>query len=292
MTDIQRIAARHMALGEGMVVRRLLPARERRMIGAWCFLDHAGPASFEPGRGMKVGPHPHAGLQTFTWMIEGEVLHRDSLGHEQVVRPGQVNLMTAGHGIAHSEESLPTATRLHAAQLWIALPAGSSHCLPAFEHYPELPMWQEQGCRLILLAGHWGSRSAPARLYSDLVGMELLAQQDTTLSLPLNPGHEYGLLPLEGKAGIGPDALAADELAYLSPGRQQLALALAAGSRALLLGGTPFGEDIVMWWNFVGSSRAEVTRARQDWEAGHERFGAVHGHEGASLVAPPLPWKA
>lgn len=292
MNEIQRVAARNTPLGEGMNVRRVLPTRGRRMIGAWCFLDHAGPVTFEPGQGMKVGPHPHTALQTFTWMIEGEVLHRDSLGYEQVIRPGQVNLMTAGHGIVHSEESLSGARTLHAAQLWIALPSLQSHRPPAFEHYPQLPMWDEGGCQLTLLAGEWGSAQAPTRLYSELVGVELLTKEDCHLSLPLKTGYEYGLLPLEGEMRVGPETFKTDELAYLGQGLDGLELSLTAGSRVLLLGGVPFEEDIVMWWNFVGHSRAEVMQAQRDWESGHQRFGKVSGYDGQPLVAPSLPWKS
>ncbi|MBF2979098.1 pirin family protein, partial [Pseudomonas aeruginosa] len=142
---LQRVTARAAEIGGGITVSRLMPSRQRRMIGAWCFLDHAGPAEFEPGGGLAVGPHPHIGLQTFTWMIQGEALHRDSLGNVQVIRPGQVNLMTAGHGIAHTEESLPDERHAHAAQLWIALPYEQRDIAPAFDHHPDLPRWQEQG---------------------------------------------------------------------------------------------------------------------------------------------------
>lgn len=130
MTSLVRIAARNADLGDGMTVRRVLPSRQQRMVGAWCFLDHAGPVDFPAGRGMHVGAHPHIGLQTFTWLIEGEVLHRDSLGNEQIIRPGQVNLMTAGRGVVHTEDSLRDGSRLHAAQLWIALPAAAQDCPP------------------------------------------------------------------------------------------------------------------------------------------------------------------
>ena len=158
MRPLERIAPRAADLGDGLVVRRVLPTRQRRMVGAWCFLDHAGPIDFAPGGGMHVAAHPHTCLQTFTWLIEGEVLHRDSLGNEQVIRPGQVNLMTAGHGIVHTEDSAPGARRLHAAQLWIALPPELADCPPAFEHYPDLPRWQDAGCTLTLLAGRAGLR--------------------------------------------------------------------------------------------------------------------------------------
>ena len=145
MNPIVRIQPRNADLGDGLLVRRTLPNRQQRMVGAWCFLDHAGPVQFEPGKGLHVGAHPHIGLQTFTWLIEGEVLHRDSLGNEQLIRPGQVNLMTAGHGIAHTEDSLHDGGRLHAAQLWIALPPAHKDCAPAFDHYPKLPQWREGG---------------------------------------------------------------------------------------------------------------------------------------------------
>lgn len=286
---IQRLTSRSAEIGGGVSVNRLLPSRQRRMIGAWCFLDHAGPASFATDAGMRVGPHPHTGLQTFTWMIEGEVLHRDSLGHVQVIRPGQVNLMTAGQGIAHTEESLPGAQRLHAAQLWIALPSTVSGCEPAFDHYPDLPVWDD-GARFTLLAGSWGPYTAPTRLHSPLVGVDLSCAREVRLNLPLNPAFEYGILPLEGWVEIGGERFATNELAYLGAGAETLDIRFAAGTRALLLGGEPFAEEILVWWNFVGHSKAEIAQAQRDWETGHARFGRVEGYDGAPLVAPPLPW--
>ena len=288
---IQRVDARVAQIGGGIPVNRLLPSRQRRMIGAWCFLDHAGPAHFEPGGGMRVGPHPHTGLQTFTWMIEGEVLHRDSLGSEQVIRPGQVNLMTAGRGVSHSEECLPGERVLHAAQLWIALPAADADCAPAFEHYPQLPRWERDACAFTLLAGRFEGRQAPTRLYSPLLGLELHSPAGARLELPLESVFEYGILPLEGTLRIGAETFAADQLAYLGRGRASLALELAPGSRALLLGGEPFAEEILIWWNFVGHSRAQIAEAQRDWEAGSPRFGGVPAYDGTPLVAPPLPWR-
>jgi len=287
---IERISARAAELGEGLRIHRALPTRQRRMVGAWCFLDHVGPAVFADGEGMHVGAHPHTCLQTFTWMIEGEILHRDSLGREQVIRPGQVNLMTAGHGIVHTEDSLPSGSRLHAAQLWIALPPHLADCAPAFEHYPDLPAWTQEGCQLTLLAGHFAGRAAPTRLHSPLVGIDICSPQAATLALPLDPAFEYGILPLEGGLTIEGEAFGPHEFAYLGMQRQGVRLALAAGSRALLLGGEPFAEDIVMWWNFVGHSREAIARAQQDWESGDPRFGPVTGSEERRLVAPPLPW--
>ncbi len=292
MQHIQRLVSRSAEVGGGVSVNRLLPNRSQRMIGAWCFLDHAGPAILQPGHGMRVGPHPHTGLQTFTRMIEGQLLHRDSLGYVQVIRPNQVNLMTAGHGITHSEESLPDEQRLHAAQLWIALPKTVSNMAPAFDHYPQVPVWQQDGCRYSLLAGRWHGHQAPTRVYSDLLGMELLATEDHRVSLPLRADFEYGILTLEGAVHLGEDSFGPNELAYLGRDWTQLDLALKAGSRALLLGGLPFDGEIVMWWNFVGHSRAEVMQAQHDWESGHARFGQVNDYVGAPLVAPPLPWKS
>ncbi|MFZ1325260.1 MAG: pirin family protein [Candidatus Contendobacter sp.] len=286
----QRLSARKAEIGSGLTVARLLPSRTRRTIGAWCFLDHVGPARFAPGGGLRVGPHPHIGLQTFTWMIEGEVLHRDSLGNEQVIRPSQVNLMTAGRGIAHTEESTAEATRAHAAQLWIALPAEQAEREPAFDHYPDLPRWEESGCTLTLLVGAHAGRSAPTQIYTPLVGLEVWAEQATVLSTPLDPAFEYGLLPLEGAAELEGETFSADELAYLARGRAVLRLQLAARTRALLIGGVPFGDNITIWWNFVGHNRATIAQAQRDWEAERPRFGAIRGFAGLRMKAPEIPW--
>lgn len=290
-TPLQRLTAREADIGGGLKVHRLIPTRQRRMIGAWCFLDHAGPAVFETGGGMRVGPHPHIGLQTFTWMLEGEVLHRDSLGNQQVIRPGQVNLMTAGHGISHTEESLPDQERLHAAQLWIALPFNDRNVAPAFDHYPELPRWTDQGVGFTLLAGEMNSERSPSRIYSDLLGVDLASEDGATLTLPLRPDWEYGFLPLQGGIAIDTEHFEPNELAFLTPGSDTVTLTLAPGSRILLVGGAPFGQEIVMWWNFVGHSKDEVAEAQRDWEAASPRFGTVDGFDGPRLVAPPLAWR-
>lgn len=292
MKNIEKIEARVADLGNGMVIRRALPSRQRRMVGAWCFLDHAGPVAFEPGHGMNVGAHPHTALQTFSWLIEGEVLHRDSLGNAQIIRPGQVNLMTAGRGIVHTEESLPGERGLHLAQLWIALPSSHANCEPAFDHYPELPRWEAGGCTFTLLAGSFADHTAPARLHSPLVGIDITSAQGGALELALNPAFEYGILPLEGSLRIDAESFVTDEFAYLGAGAETLKVELAPGTRILLLGGEPFAEQIVMWWNFVGYSREEIAKAQRDWESGDPRFGDVAGHEGKRLAAPPLPWAA
>lgn len=288
-TPIERILPREADLGEGLIVRRALPTRQRRMVGAWCFLDHAGPVDFAPGGGMHVGAHPHTALQTFTWLIDGEVLHRDSLGSEQVIRPGQVNLMTAGHGIVHTEDSLPDARRLHAAQLWIALPPEMADCPPAFEHHPDLPRWEQDGCALTLLAGRHGERQSPARLHSPLVGLDICSSSAAGLDLPLDPSFEYGILPLEGSLRIGDETFDSNAFACFDPGADNIHLELAANTRLLVIGGVPFAQPVLMAWNFVGHSREAITAAQRDWEAGSPRFGPVEGST-RRLIAPPLPW--
>ncbi len=287
---LQRIAGRASDIGEGMTVLRALPSRQRRMIGAWCFLDHLGPVDFPAGHGMHVGAHPHIGLQTFTWLIEGEVLHRDSLGSAQVIRPGQVNLMTAGHGVVHTEDTLADGQRLHAAQLWIALPPEAADCPPTFEHYPELPRWAEGTTTLTMLAGTYAGRHMPARFHTPLVGLDAHSPTGGNLRLTLDPCFEHGLFVLEGEMQLAGEPYALDELAYLPPGFSELTLHLAPGSRLLILGGKPFPEPVLMFWNFVGHQKADITVAWHDWQAGDPRFGCVAGDEGRRLKAPPLPW--
>lgn len=289
--QLQRVTAKPAQIGGGITVSRLLPTVTRRMVGAWCFLDHAGPAHFAPGEGLRVGPHPHIGLQTFTWMLKGQVLHRDSLGYQQVIRPGQVNLMTAGQGISHTEESLPEEGDLHAVQLWIALPAEAREIAPAFDHYPILPQWHEQGLGLTLLAGSYQGRSAPTKIYSKLVGVDLLARDNVRHSLPLAKGFEHCLLIVSGQWQVNGETFAENELAYMDVGLEEVEISASIGARAVLLGGEPYPSEIVLWWNFVGHSREEVAQAQRDWEQQSPRFGEVKGFDGPRLVAPELPWR-
>lgn len=289
---VQRIGSRAAQIGGGISVSRLLPTVARRMIGAWCFLDHAGPAVFRSGEGLKVGPHPHIGLQTFTWMLEGQVLHRDSLGYKQVVRPGQVNLMTAGSGISHTEESLPGQTQLHAVQLWIALPYAERTQVPAFDHYPELPAWQADGFACTLLVGQYQGQQAPAQVYSPLLGLDLHCLEASSHSFSLTPEFEYGLLIVGGEWLINGEIYQENELAYFGRGNASINLTASQGARAVLLGGTPYEGEIILWWNFVGHSREEIMQATEDWQNAHPRFGEVTGFAGPRLTAPELPWKA
>lgn len=285
---IERIAARKGSLGEGMDVARALPTKQRRMIGAWCFLDHLGPIVFPDAGGMHVGAHPHTRLQTFTWMIEGEILHRDSLGYEQVLRPGQVNLMTAGYGISHTEDSVRDGERLHAAQLWIALPDTVADQAPTFAHYPRVPQWQAQSCDWSLMAGSYGTQTAPTQLYSPLLGLEVLCSAATSVQLDLDVEFEYGLLALTGGFTVDGDTFGQDELAYLSPGRMVLNVQLLANTRLFVVGGAPFTDSVTIWWNFLGKDLASIRGYRDQWEAGDARFGNVQEGESRRLVAPQL----
>jgi redox-sensitive bicupin YhaK (pirin superfamily) len=285
---MERIATRKAEVGE-LVIHRALPSRPRRMVGAWCFLDHAGPIVFGPGDGLRVGPHPHIGLQTFTWMIEGEVMHRDSLGSEQVIRPGQVNLMTAGHGISHAEDSVtPQGGSLHAAQLWIALPEAQRHGKPAFRNYPDLPVTTHGGFRVTVLVGTAFGETSPVAVHSPLVGLDLTADSAAQTSLPLDPGFEHAVLVLSGEAQIEGETLEADTLLYLGTGRAQLDVQCSGPARLLVIGGAPFGEDILVWWNFVARNQAEIEVAARDWNSGDQRFGKVTGSPSPQMLAPDL----
>lgn len=289
--QIQHVAPRVADIG-GIHVSRVLPSRHRRMVGAWCFLDHAGPALFKgDSRGMLVGPHPHTGLQTFTWMIKGEVLHRDSLGSEQVIRPGQVNLMTAGRGISHIEESVEGERHLHAAQLWIALPRDHRHTEPRFDHYSNLPQWQEQGAELTLLVGEFNGYRAPTLTFSELVGVDISTEAATRLTLTTRRDFEYAILPLEGELAIHGEHVPTDELAYLGGGLEHFEISLSQDARVLLIGGEPLDDEILIWWNFVGHSKQEIAKAQRDWEMASERFGEITSYRGKRMMPPPLPWK-
>lgn len=264
----------------GMEVRRSLPRRQRRTVGAWCFADHFGPTA--PPASMQVGPHPHTGLSTVTWLVEGEVLHRDSLGSTQLVRPGQLNLMTAGRGVSHAEEQ--TSGRIHGAQLWVAQPDSTRDGEPAFEHHGALPTLTLGSADATVLVGEVAGARSPARADTPLVGVELVAAGGTA-EVPLDPTFEHALVVLDGTVTVEGVAVAPGVLAYLGTGRDRVAVDMRGGARALLLGGEPFAERIVMGWNFVGRSRDEVAQAGTDWNAGHERFGTV----ASALARIPAP---
>ncbi len=285
----ERLATRDTLLGEGLAIRRALPNRARRKIGAWCFLDHAGPTTIHSHREFRVGPHPHIGLQTFSWMIAGEILHRDSLGYEQVLRPGQVNLMTAGNGISHSEEALPITEpmQLHLAQLWIALPDTHRQMPPAFQHYPVLPVFEQGGFQHTLLTGELAGHTSPVQVHTPLLGVDLTCAGTADTALALNAAFEHGALVLDGQVTIDGEALESGTLLYLSPGRTQVHIRANSSARLLFLGGETFDEPVLLWWNFVARHEAEIIQATDDWN-NTDRFGEVQGYEGERLIAPSV----
>jgi redox-sensitive bicupin YhaK (pirin superfamily) len=260
------------------------------MIGAWCFVDHYGPDNIADRPGMRVPPHPHTGLQTVSWLVEGEVLHRDSLGNEQLIRPGQLNLMTAGHGIAHAEESPDDRPpMLHGVQLWVALPDTALRVAPGFEHHPALPTLTDSGARVAVLVGELAGATSAATAYTPLLGAEVWLDAGADVRLPLRPEFEHAVLGLSGSVRVDGVPLTPGPLLYLGCGRSDLAVqGDDQPSRVLLLGGEPFDEQIVMWWNFVGRSHDEIVQARADWMAGR-RFGPVLGYRGDPLPAPAMP---
>ena len=277
----------------GIPIQRAIPQRALRKVGAWCFLDHAGPADPEPP-GMQVGPHPHIGLQTFTWMIRGEVLHRDSLGSTQMIRPGQVNLMTAGHGIAHSEES-QTPSHIHAAQLWIALPDSHRHCAPRFQHYPELPQVRAGDFTATVLAGEALGLRSPAEVHTPLMGVDLHAVHGAAparVRLPLRGDFEHAVMALEGEILAAGQPLPMQELLYLPPGTESVDLEAAPGGRLLVIGGEPLEESILLWWNFVARTGEEIAQAREQWEAEVRDTGGGQRRFGPPLDSPLKPLHA
>ena len=270
-----------------ITVRRALPRRQRRTIGAWCFADHMGPADATPTHGLDVGPHPHCGLQTVTWLTQGEVLHRDSLGTRQLIAPGQLNLMTAGRGVSHAEEATGSyAGPVEGIQLWVAQPAATRDGDPAFEHHADLPVVDLAGGRATVLVGTLDGTTSPARTDSAMVGAELLLEGPATVAL--DPAFEHGLVVLDGAVEVDGEVFTPGHLGYLAPGPASLALAPEPAARVMLLGGVPFPEPIVMWWNYVARDRAEVTRAHRAWLADDGRFGTVDSPlERVTVDLPP-----
>jgi redox-sensitive bicupin YhaK (pirin superfamily) len=274
----------------GLPVRRALPRRERRTVGAWCFVDHFGPVGRDLAAAMQVGPHPHIGLQTVTWLLEGEVLHTDSVGSEQLIRPGQLNLMTAGRGVAHAESAHP-GPGCHGIQLWVAQPEATRHGEPAFEHHAALPQVELGDAVATVLVGDLAGARSPARTDSPLVGADLaLAAGPATV--PLDARWEHALVVAAGAVEVDGVPVTPGSLAYLGTGRDELVVRAAApATRVLVLGGEPFPEPVLMWWNFVARTRAEIDAARVDWERETERFPAVRTPL-ARIPAPGTPWTA
>lgn len=299
---VQVLTPRDVPLGgiRAMTVRRTLPQRARSFIGAWCFLDHYGPDDVSLTGGMVVPPHPHTGLATVSWLFSGQIEHRDSLGTHALVRPGELNLMTAGRGIVHSEYSTPTTTLLHGAQLWVALPDAHRDAAPAFTHHAPTP-FTLPGATVRVFLGSLAGTTSPVPWFTPLLGAELLLDPGAHLALDVDPGFEHGVLVDTGTVEVAGTPGHTGELLYVAPGETGLVLdAGPSGARVLLLGGEPLGERIVMWWNFLGRSHEDVVAARAAWQAGigaqadavgpdRLRFPAVPGDPQAPLPAPVLP---
>ncbi len=282
------IQPRKQDLGDGFVVRRVLPFAKRRHVGPFVFLDHMGPAQFAPGQGLDVRPHPHIGLATVTYLFSGEILHRDSLGYLQPIRPGDVNWMTAGSGIVHSErtrdEVRAAGQLLHGIQAWVALPLEHEEIAPSFQHHPaaSLPEWRDGDATLRLIAGSYGSHVAPAQCLSPMFYIDLDLPQGA--SFTLNDEHAERAVHVSiGGISVAGTSYGESDLLVLREG-DSVTLTAEQPSRLMLLGGAPLDAPRQMWWNFVSSSKERIEQAKADWQA--DRFGKVPG-ESEFIPLPP-----
>ncbi|MFD7282113.1 pirin family protein [Streptomyces sp. NPDC059862] len=286
------LAPRDVPLGgpRAMKVRRTLPQRARTLIGAWCFADHYGPDDVAVTGGMDVAPHPHTGLQTVSWLFSGEIEHRDSLGSHALVRPGELNLMTGGYGISHSEVSTARTTVLHGVQLWVALPEQHRYAERDFQHYVPEPV-RIAGAEVRVFLGSLAGDVSPVATFTPLLGAEIVLEPRAAVTLTVEPGFEHGLLVDTGPVRMADTLVRPAELGYAGTGNDTLTLTNESDgtARTVLLGGTPFEERIVMWWNFIGRSHKDIVRAREDWQSASDRFGTVEGYDGDRLPAPALP---
>ena len=295
------LVPREVPLGgpRAMHVQRSLPQRARSLIGAWCFVDHYGPDDMSERGGMRVPGHPHTGLATVTWLFEGDVEHRDTTGAAVVVRPGEVNLMTAGRGVAHSEYSTAGTTVVHGAQLWFALPSALADGPRRFEHaVPESR--SIAGADVRVFVGDWlGSTGAP-QAPTPLIGAEVRLPPGIRWEAAVDPSHEVGVLVDTGTVEVEGVHATRSQLVALSPGRGSLVVeAGEEGARVLVLTGAPFPDPVTMWWNFVGRDHDDIVGARAEWQAQVEQERATGGADGRFgphpeawdevLPAPVLP---
>lgn len=292
--DVEILEPRDVPLGgpRAMRVRRTLPQRRRSLVGAWCFADHYGPEDVRTRPGMHVPPHPHTGLQTVSWLFAGEIEHRDSGGVHAMVHPGELNLMTAGAGICHSEVSTPATTTLHGVQLWVALPDSVRDTARGFDHYAP-PTFSYEGAVLKVFLGSLAGQSSPVHAFSPLLGAQLDLPAGGAVELGLDPAFEHGLILDEGAVQMSGATVGVHEMAYQGAGARTLTLENVGSrpARALLLGGEPFTDELVMWWNFVGRTHEDIVEYRTLWQDQSQRFGRVIGYQGTPqwLPAPPLP---
>jgi redox-sensitive bicupin YhaK (pirin superfamily) len=295
MSALEIIEPREVPLGglRAMTVRRTLPSRERSLIGAWCFLDHYGPDDLAVSEPMIVPPHPHTGLSTVSWLFTGEVDHRDSAGNQARVRPGELNLMTAGRGISHSEYVTEETRILHGCQLWLALPDHVREMDPGFERYVpdavEGPGWTAR-----VFLGSFAGSVSPVKTHTPLLGAELSLKAGIGATFSIDAAHEHGVLVDTGTVQVNGESLAAHALGYLPIGSEDLTIEADSDARLILLGGPPFGEEIVMWWNFVGRTHEDIVEYRNAWEARVDtgdasRFDLPVGDPRGPLHAPVMP---
>jgi len=263
----------------GFEVRRVLPAGGRQMVGPFIFFDHMGPAEFAPGGGIDVRPHPHVCLATVTYLFTGEIVHRDSLGFVQPIRPGDVNWMTAGRGIVHSERTDPelrkTGTRIHGIQSWVALPKSAEESDPAFFHHPaaSLPTIEREGVRMRVIAGTAFGQRSPVAVFSETLYVDVALTKGGQLEVP-DEHRERAIYVAEGRIAFDGAEFDGGRMIVLDEGATA-AIRAAADSRLLLVGGAPMDGPRYIWWNFVASSRERIDRARDDWAA--QRFAKVPG---------------
>ncbi|GEK80453.1 pirin family protein [Agrococcus baldri] len=303
---LELLLPREVPLGgpRAMPVLRVLPNKHRHFVGAWCFADAFGPASLvgRPGtpdepRGMAVPPHPHTGLQTWSWLVDGAIEHRDSAGFSHTVRPGGLNIMTAGRGIAHSEYSTADTEVLHGVQLWTVLPSHERGRDPWFDGLDEVPRVElAEGVVGSVFVGSYAGGESTVGAYSPLLGVELRMAAGSEARLELRDGFEHGLLALTNGITVDDVPVARGAMAYAAPGREALIVSAAHDAVAILIGGEPFEEEVVMFWNFIGTDHDEVSAARDQWmrerEAGagdRPRFGSVVDDLSPPLASPRLP---
>jgi redox-sensitive bicupin YhaK (pirin superfamily) len=259
-------------LGDGFTVRRVLPYAKRRHVGPFVFFDHMGPVQFAPGQGLDVRPHPHIGLATVTYLFEGEIMHRDSLGVVQPIRPGDVNWMVAGRGIAHSERTRPelrqSGAALHGIQSWFALPKAHEETEPTFHHHPasSLPEIEKPGARLRLIAGSAFGATSPAQVFAPMVYLD--AQLSDGATLPLPDDEERAVYVAIGEVILDGNVYESGTMLVLKPGAQPKIVARGA-ARLMVLGGAPLDGERNLWWNFVSSSKERIEQAKMDWRSGN-----------------------
>ncbi|HKV36065.1 MAG TPA: pirin family protein [Pyrinomonadaceae bacterium] len=283
----EKFPAHRTSLGT-LEILRALPLRHKRLVGPWCFLDRFGPLSFTDAKPLDVAPHPHIGLQTVSWLTQGEIVHNDSLGNEALLRAGGVNVMTSAGGIAHSEETPPANSgQLNGVQLWVALPDAHRHGPASFQHINEVPIVEQAGGTVSVFAGSVLDQSSPAKHASPILGVDIAFRATGSMELPLDPTFEHAALLMTGEAEIDGQSIDATSLWYLGTNRSSVEFKGKNGCRVLLIGGPPFTEQILMWWNFVARTPEEIADARSDWQS-HQRFGEVKAYRGPRLDAPPL----